>query len=110
MSLAVVMAMAQRRKRKSRFWIHPINLQRRLQGDFYHLVQELRLDRERHYQYFRMSAEQMDTLLSIVGPDLTRQSTTYRAAIEPKQRLAVGLRYVVQSIDDFYRILSKRCL
>ncbi|KAJ4934991.1 hypothetical protein JOQ06_007770 [Pogonophryne albipinna] len=39
-----------------------------------------------------MSAEQMDELLSLLGPELTRQSTNYRAAIEPKQRLAVALR------------------
>ncbi|KAK7158492.1 hypothetical protein R3I94_004957 [Phoxinus phoxinus] len=36
----------------------------------------------------------MDELLSIIGPELTRQSTNYRVAIEPKQRLAVGLRYL----------------
>ncbi|KAJ4920286.1 hypothetical protein JOQ06_025989 [Pogonophryne albipinna] len=41
-----------------------------------------------------MSAEQMDELLSLLGPELTRQSTNYRAAIEPKQRLAVALRYL----------------
>ncbi|KAK7904680.1 hypothetical protein WMY93_017287 [Mugilogobius chulae] len=53
---------------------------------------ELRLDSERHYQYFRMSAEQMDELLNMIGPNLRRQSTSYRAAIEPKQRLCVALR------------------
>ncbi|KAF3844403.1 hypothetical protein F7725_007566, partial [Dissostichus mawsoni] len=41
-----------------------------------------------------MSAEQMDELLSLLGPELTRQLTNYRAAIEPKQRLAVALRYL----------------
>uniref|UniRef100_A0A3Q3FCJ6 DDE Tnp4 domain-containing protein n=1 Tax=Labrus bergylta TaxID=56723 RepID=A0A3Q3FCJ6_9LABR len=42
-----------------------------------------------------MSAEQMDELLTLIGPELTRQSTTYRAAIDPKQRLAVGLRALI---------------
>ncbi|KAJ4945805.1 hypothetical protein JOQ06_023483 [Pogonophryne albipinna] len=41
-----------------------------------------------------MSAEQMDELLSLLCPELTRQSTNDRAAIEPKQRLAVALRYL----------------
>uniref|UniRef100_A0A8D3C299 DDE Tnp4 domain-containing protein n=1 Tax=Scophthalmus maximus TaxID=52904 RepID=A0A8D3C299_SCOMX len=59
-----------------------------------YLVAELRLDSQRHHQYFRMSAEKMDELLSIIGPEVTRQNTNYRAAIEPKQRLAVGLRYL----------------
>ena len=53
---------------------------------------ELRLDSQCHHQCFRMSAEQMDELLSLIGPEVTRQSTNYRAAIEPKQRLAVALR------------------
>ncbi|XDV11211.1 hypothetical protein PO909_000212 [Leuciscus waleckii] len=82
------------RRRRKRCWVHPLNQRRRQQGDFYHLVAELRLDSQRHHLYFRMSAEQMDELLSIIGPELTRQSTNYRAAIEPKQRLAVGLRYL----------------
>ncbi|XP_033945025.2 uncharacterized protein [Pseudochaenichthys georgianus] len=81
-------------RRRSRFWVHPLNQQRRQQGDFHHLVAELRLDSQRHHQYFRMSAEQMDELLSLLGPELTRQSTHFRAAIEPKQRLAVALRYL----------------
>uniref|UniRef100_A0A8C5CCT6 DDE Tnp4 domain-containing protein n=1 Tax=Gadus morhua TaxID=8049 RepID=A0A8C5CCT6_GADMO len=80
--------------RRSRYWVHPINQRRREQGDFHHLVAELRLDSQRHHQYFRMSVVQMEELLSTIGPELTRQSTNYRAAIEPKQRLAVGLRYL----------------
>ena len=80
------------RGRRSRYWVHPLNQCRPEQGDFYHLVAELRLDSQRHHQYFRMSAEKMDELLSIIGQELTRQNTTYRAAIQPKQRLAVGLR------------------
>ncbi|KAK7896163.1 hypothetical protein WMY93_021488 [Mugilogobius chulae] len=56
-----------------------------------------------------MSAEKMDELLSIVGPDLTRQTTNYRASIEPKQRLAVALRYLasgdsLMSLSFSYRL------
>ncbi|XDV45430.1 hypothetical protein PO909_013534 [Leuciscus waleckii] len=79
---------------RRRMWVHPINLRRRLFGAFHNLVAELRLDNDRHLTYFRMSAEQMDELLSVVGPELTRQSTNYRAAIEPKQRLAITLRFL----------------
>ncbi|XP_061925526.1 uncharacterized protein LOC133664703 [Entelurus aequoreus] len=82
------------RRRTSRYWVHPRNQHRRQQGDFYHLVAELRLDGRRHRRYFRMSAEQMDQLLSMIGPEITKVSTNYRAAIEAKQRLAVALRYL----------------
>uniref|UniRef100_A0A8C6S8J4 DDE Tnp4 domain-containing protein n=1 Tax=Neogobius melanostomus TaxID=47308 RepID=A0A8C6S8J4_9GOBI len=99
--LAVAILLAQQeedeeraRGRRRRVWVHPINLQRREQGDYHNLVAELRLDRQRHHRYFRMSAEQMDHLLSYIGPEFTRQSTNFRTAIEPKQRLAVALRYL----------------
>ncbi|XP_047205677.1 protein ALP1-like [Girardinichthys multiradiatus] len=105
LALALLLALRMRR----RLWVHPLNQQRRQQGDFYHLVAELRLDTQRHYQYFRMSAKKMDELLSFVGPELRRQSTNYRAAIEPKQRLAVGLRYLASgesmiSLASSYRL------
>lgn len=67
-------------------WIHPLNQHRLEQGDFYH-VAELQLDSQRHHNYFRMSAEQMDELLLLIGPELTRQTMTYRAAIEPEDWL-----------------------
>uniref|UniRef100_A0A672FU35 DDE Tnp4 domain-containing protein n=1 Tax=Salarias fasciatus TaxID=181472 RepID=A0A672FU35_SALFA len=82
------------RGRRRRHWIHPINQQRWEQGNFHNLVAELALDKQRHHIYFRKSAEQMDHLLSIVGPELTRQTTNYRAPIEPEQRLAVAVRFL----------------
>uniref|UniRef100_A0A8C6NS72 DDE Tnp4 domain-containing protein n=1 Tax=Nothobranchius furzeri TaxID=105023 RepID=A0A8C6NS72_NOTFU len=47
-----------------------------------------------HMKYFRMSAEQMDHILSLIGPDLTKQNTNFRESIEAKQRLAVTLRFL----------------
>ncbi|XP_015227457.1 PREDICTED: putative nuclease HARBI1 [Cyprinodon variegatus] len=94
LAIVLLLALRRRRERKRRFWVHPFNLRRKQRGDFYHLVAELRLDRNRHQEYFRMSVEKMDELLSLVGPELRRQSTSFRAPIEPKQRLAVGLRYL----------------
>ncbi|KAF3851383.1 hypothetical protein F7725_013155 [Dissostichus mawsoni] len=61
-------------------------------GPVQNKILTLRLDSQRHHKYFRMSAEQMDELLSLLGPELTRQCTNFRAAIEPKQRMAVALR------------------
>ncbi|KAM4526269.1 uncharacterized protein V3H82_000654 isoform 2-T2 [Fundulus diaphanus] len=97
----MLLDMAKKRKRRrARMWVHPRNQHTNRQEDFHHLVAELGLDNQKHHQYFRMSAEQMEELLSLVGPELRRQSTTYRAAIEPKQRLAVALRYLASG-DTF---------
>lgn len=38
---------------------------------------ELGLDKNYHLKNFRMSSEQMDHHLSLVGADLTRQTTNY---------------------------------
>uniref|UniRef100_A0A8C7MHU4 Zgc:194221 n=1 Tax=Oncorhynchus kisutch TaxID=8019 RepID=A0A8C7MHU4_ONCKI len=47
--------------------LNPINVLRREHGQYYHLVQELLLDPARHHRYFRISAEEMETLLSFVA-------------------------------------------
>ncbi|XP_042578394.1 uncharacterized protein LOC109112564 isoform X2 [Cyprinus carpio] len=92
-AIALYLLLRRLRKRR-RLWVHPINRRRREHGAYYHLVAELRLDRDRHLKYFRMSAEQMDHILSLIEGHLSRQTTNYRQSIEPKQRLAVILRWV----------------
>lgn len=55
------------RRHKKQFWVRPIFQRRREQGEFYNLVQELRLsDREFHFKYMRMSKERFDELLAQV--------------------------------------------
>ena len=51
-------------KRKHRFWIHPLLNKRKEYGAFYHLVGELELDEEKYIEYFRISPQQLDMLLS----------------------------------------------
>uniref|UniRef100_A0A3Q3EDM0 DDE Tnp4 domain-containing protein n=1 Tax=Labrus bergylta TaxID=56723 RepID=A0A3Q3EDM0_9LABR len=93
-----------RRQRRSLHWVYPLNQCRHKQGDFYQLVAELGLDSQCHHQYFRMSAEQMDDLLSLIGHKLTRQSTNYRAEIKPKQRLAVASGDSLNSLSFNYHL------
>uniref|UniRef100_A0A672S0U1 DDE Tnp4 domain-containing protein n=1 Tax=Sinocyclocheilus grahami TaxID=75366 RepID=A0A672S0U1_SINGR len=93
-AVAFYMLLGRLKRRTRRVWVHPLNQRRRQLGAYYHLVSELRLDGDRHLKYFRISAEQMDQVLTLVGADITRQTTTYRLSIEPKQRLAVTLRFL----------------
>ncbi len=55
-------------------------------GAYHHLVQELQISPEKHLQYFRMSTQQMEDLLSIIGPDITGMSINYRTPIGPKEK------------------------
>lgn len=91
-AVAALLLLRRRRKERARLWVHPVNERRQQQGAYHNLVQELALDSERHQRYFRMTPGQMDEILNIIGPDITRQHTNFRQPIEARQRLAVTLR------------------
>lgn len=59
-------------------------------------------DDVKFFQYFRMSNAKFTTLLDTLSPHILRQNTTYRVAIEPEQRLAVCLRYVLKILTFKY--------
>ena len=70
--LLILLHRRQRKRRKQGrdVWIRGIFTQRRQQGEFHNLVQEMRLsDSQSHFRYFRMSKETFDDLLSLVRTD-----------------------------------------
>ena len=68
MALLALKLKRRRRKKKRQYWVRPIFQRRREQGDYYNLLQELRLsDPHCHFQFLRMSKERFDSLLSKVG-------------------------------------------
>ena len=89
----LLLLLVHRRLRRTRTkWIHEILRKRQRLGEFHRLVQELRLDEPRFNQYFRMTPRTFDNLLHIVGPYIRKQTTNYRKAINPEQRLSICLR------------------
>ena len=66
--LALLNRRRKRRQRRIRtMWVHPIFIQRSQQGEFHHLLQEMRLaDTESHFRYLRISKETFDSLLAKV--------------------------------------------
>ncbi|KAL2099402.1 hypothetical protein ACEWY4_005882 [Coilia grayii] len=85
-------------------WVHDILKERKRHGEYHHLVQELRLDDGRFKAYFRMSRQDFDNLLSIVGPTITKQDTNYRDSIGPAERLSICIRYL--ATGDSYRSIA----
>lgn len=82
----------ERRTHVKRFWVRDIFKNRRNQGAYHNLLQEMRLtDTEKYFNYLRMSSVTFQSLLNIVGPKLNR---TYcvREPIYAGERLAVTLR------------------
>jgi hypothetical protein len=77
--------------KKKQHWVAPL-FQERFRHGFYHaLLPKLKLEDIRFHNYFRMSATQLEVLLSIVGPRLQKQNFI-REAITPAERLLVTLR------------------
>lgn len=74
-----------------RWWVHPINQSRKIYGDLYSLIADMRQhDPEMFFSYTRMSMEQFDWLLDLVGPSLTKFSR--REPLPEALRLLVTLR------------------
>ena len=74
------------------------------------LINEMRLvDHERFYRYFHMTPQRFDSLLSIVGPLLSCQTTLMRSPVSAGERLTVRICYLVicdsmQTISLSYRL------
>lgn len=80
------------KKQKKRFWVRDIFQNRKGQGAYHNLLQEMKLaDSEKYFNYLRMSSEIFQELLTIVGPRLTRNYNV-REPISEGERLALTLR------------------
>ena len=74
------------------FWVHPINENRHLKGEFFTLYQELRQYPDKFFRWYRMSMDQFGFLLGKLRPCLQKQNNNYRESICPEERLVVTLR------------------
>ena len=68
-----------RQTRPRRFWVHDVLRRRDNLGEYARLVQEFRLGSDSFHRYFRMSREQFDHVLGLVGPHISRLPTVYVA-------------------------------
>ena len=82
----------QQRKKRRRCWIHNIVNLRPQEGEFATLLGKLREDEVKFFNYFRMSAESFDELLSCVLGKLTHNSMQMRDAVPAIEKLALTLR------------------
>lgn len=58
------------KRRKRRFWIHPINARRASVGEFHTLWDDLVADEERFKRYLRMDRKCFHKLLEMIEPRL----------------------------------------
>jgi len=67
-------------------------MKRRESGEFHHLMKQLRQDEIKFKEYFRMSSNQFQQLLSLIKDDIEKKEVNYRDSISAEERLVLCLR------------------
>ncbi len=81
-----------RRRNNRKFYIAPEHLNRTTAGAFATVVPNLRdIDVPRHYQYFRMTAVNVDELFNMISTDISRMKR-HRMPIPPQIKLMIALQ------------------
>jgi hypothetical protein len=60
-----------------------------IRGGFHSLYPDLIEDEEKFFEHFRMTYAKFVTLLYMLGPNLSKENTSFREAVGPKERLAL---------------------
>jgi len=59
--------------KSERKYVHEVNMKRREFGEFHHLMKQLRQDEVQFKEYFRMSSNQFEQLLSLIKDDIEKR-------------------------------------
>lgn len=97
-------------KRKARYWVRPF-LRRRENYGVNEMINDLRSDdmgiagelRSSFQNFTRISSNDFEFLITLIGPKICKKNTNYRDAISVKDRLAVTLRFL--ATGDSYQSL-----
>lgn len=81
-----------KKKKKRKYWIHPIINERKNRGFFYTLYDELNGDPDKFFNFTRMSRETFQELLSIIKDSCSKRNTTMRESIPVEEKLLITLR------------------
>lgn len=81
-------AVGNKRERK---WVHEVNMKRREFDEFHHLMKQLREEEVKFKEYFRVSSNQFEQLLSLIKDGIEKKEVN-RESISAEERLALCLR------------------
>lgn len=99
------------KKKRKRFWMRP-SLRKRDSHSINELIDDLREDdiglsgeiRSSFKNFLRMSSEDFENLICLIGPAVAKRHTNYRNAISVTERVAITLRFL--ATGDSYRSIS----
>ncbi|XP_070378864.1 uncharacterized protein [Dermacentor albipictus] len=103
----------EKKKRKRKFWVHPIWQVRKEEGEYHTAFPVMKTDEDMFFRYYRMSPKQFDDLHSIVRRDL-RRNFVCREPLCSEERLAITLRYLssgmaIKQIALAFRVAPATC-
>jgi ribosomal protein L4 len=78
--------------KRERKWVHKVNMKRSEFGESNHLMKQLRQDEIKFKEYFRMSSNQFEQLLSLIEDGIEKKEVNLRESISTEERLALCLR------------------
>ena len=84
--------------RRRRCWIHRINMQREIYGEFYHLVDEVLIDEEKCLSYIRMSPCTFHSLLDLIEPYITKRETNFGKSIHASITASVSMLNCIATV------------
>ena len=94
MEMVCIYLLKRRRNKKMnrRYWVHQINQQRSILGQFHVLFKDLLKDDERFHMYFRVNEVQFEQIHEYIKDEIHKKCTKFREAIHTRERLAISLR------------------
>ena len=91
----VVIAGLNKQRKKRKCWVRPWIGRRNALGAYDTLLQELHIeDPQQLRSFLRMTAKDLEEILRLTGPIISKKDTNMRQAISAKERLAVTLRFL----------------
>uniref|UniRef100_A0A8C6NIP4 DDE Tnp4 domain-containing protein n=1 Tax=Nothobranchius furzeri TaxID=105023 RepID=A0A8C6NIP4_NOTFU len=83
-------------------WVNPIIKTRERNGEYHHLMRDLKDDPDKSRTYFRLSPELFAHLLTLVTPKIEKIHTNMREPISPEEQLAICPRRLLLRFN--YRV------
>ena len=80
-SVVALLLREKSKRRKQRYWVHPLCSQRLMKGHFYTLHEELCDYPRKFFKFYRMSKNTFAYLLSVLETKISYQDTHWRKSI-----------------------------
>ena len=94
------------KKRKRRWSVRPRLARRYPMGAYNNLMREISVEDPQQFRIFlRMIADNLEEILRLVGPLISKKDTTMREAISANERLAVTRRFLASGKFAFFFLI-----